>query len=300
MGGDIDLTQLNELNKKDRTVHWLNTHQAVNLSCIHCQEGLNLEENSLVCVNGHRFDMAKQGYFFMAKKASNTKYDSSLFNSRREIILNTKLYQPLHEYIGQYLREHHGKDISMIDAGSGEGSHLWQISRQVKENEYSLIGIDLAKSAIQAATDYNGHMLSMIADLAELPVADQQIDIVFSIFSPSNYSEFDRILKPSGELIKIIPNSGYLQEIRQALMDMEIGNIHPYSNEDVIEVFKTHYPDAKMKEIKATQKLTRSQLEDLVVMTPLTWQLSDEERQTLLTKLDGFITLDVPVLHGKN
>ena len=34
---------------------------------------------------------------------------------------------------------------------------------------------------------------------------------------------------------------------------MEIGNIHPYSNEDVIEVFKTHYPDAKMKEIKATQ-----------------------------------------------
>ncbi len=300
MGGDIDLTQLNELNKKDRTVHWLNTHQAVNLSCIHCQEGLNLEENSLVCVNGHRFDMAKQGYFFMAKKASNTKYDSSLFNSRREIILNTKLYQPLHEYIGQYLREHHGKDISMIDAGSGEGSHLWQISRQVKENEYSLIGIDLAKSAIQAATDYNGHMLSMIADLAELPVADQQIDIVFSIFSPSNYSEFDRILKPSGELIKIIPNSGYLQEIRQALMDMEIGNIHPYSNEDVIEVFKTHYPDAKMKEIKATQKLTRSQLEDLVVMTPLTWQLSDEERQTLLTKLDGFITLDVTVLHGKN
>ena len=300
MGGDIDLTQLNELNKKDRTVHWLNTHQAVNLSCIHCQEGLNLEENSLVCVSGHRFDMAKQGYFFMAKKASNTKYDSSLFNSRREIILNTKLYQPLHEYIGQYLREHHGKDISMIDAGSGEGSHLWQISRQVKENEYSLIGIDLAKSAIQAATDYNGHMLSMIADLAELPVADQQIDIVFSIFSPSNYSEFDRILKPSGELIKIIPNSGYLQEIRQALMDMEIGNIHPYSNEDVIEVFKTHYPDAKMKEIKATQKLTRSQLEDLVVMTPLTWQLSDEERQTLLTKLDGFITLDVTVLHGKN
>lgn len=300
MGGDIDLTQLNELNKKDRTVHWLNTHQAVNLSCIHCQEGLNLEENSLVCMSGHRFDMAKQGYFFMAKKASNTKYDSSLFNSRREIILNTKLYQPLHEYIGQYLREHHGKDISMIDAGSGEGSHLWQISRQVKENEYSLIGIDLAKSAIQAATDYNGHMLSMIADLAELPVADQQIDIVFSIFSPSNYSEFDRILKPSGELIKIIPNSGYLQEIRQALMDMEIGNIHPYSNEDVIEVFKTHYPDAKMKEIKATQKLTRSQLEDLVVMTPLTWQLSDEERQTLLTKLDGFITLDVTVLHGKN
>src|SRR5699024_8841178 len=300
MGGDIDLTQLNELNKKDRTVHWLNTHQAVNLSCIHCQEGLNLEENSLVCVNGHRFDMAKQGYFFMAKKASNTKYDSSLFNSRREIILNTKLYQPLHEYIGQYLREHHGKDISMIDAGSGEGSHLWQISRQVKENEYSLIGIDLAKSAIQAATDYNGHMLSMIADLAELPVADQQIDIVCSIFSPSNYSEFDRIVKPSGELIKIIPNSGYLQEIRQALMDMEIGNIHPYSNEDVIEVFKTHYPDAKMKEIKATQKLTRSQLEDLVVMTPLTWQLSDEERQTLLTKLDGFITLDVTVLHGKN
>lgn len=298
MGGKVVMTQLNELNKKDRTVHWLNTHQAVNLSCIHCQEALELDSHSLVCTNGHRFDMAKQGYFFMARKASNTKYDASLFHSRREIILNTKLYRPLHEYIGQYLDGNYQKDISMIDAGSGEGSHLWQMSRQVKDNEYRLIGVDLAKSAIQAATDYNGHMLSMIADLAELPVADQQIDIIFSIFSPSNYSEFERILKPEGELIKIIPNSGYLQEIRQALIDMEIGNIHPYSNEDVIEVFKTHYPEAKIKEIKATQKLTDSQLEDLVVMTPLTWQLSDEERQTLLTKLDGFITLDVTVLHG--
>lgn len=299
MGGNTIIMELNELNKKDRTLHWLKEHQQINLSCIHCHEDLQLDINSLVCANGHRFDMAKQGYFFMAKKTTNTKYDTSLFSSRREIILNTELYRPLHEYIGQYLKDNYSNDVSMIDAGSGEGSHLWQMTRQVEENQYSLISVDLAKSAIQAATDYNGHMLSMIADLAELPVANHQLDIVLSIFSPSNYAEFERILKPRGELIKIIPNSGYLQEIRQALIDMNIGNIHPYSNEDVIDVFKTHYQNVTMKEIKASQTLTSSQLEDLIVMTPLTWQLTEEERQTLLAKLNGVITLDVTVLHGK-
>lgn len=291
--------ELNELNKKDRTLHWLKAHSHVQLCCIHCGQPLDVDGNDLICAHNHRFDMAKQGYYFMAKRTSNTKYDASLFTSRRDIILNTGLYHQLHDYLGEYLKESFPLDASMIDAGSGEGSHLWQIAKEVPGQNYSLIGVDLAKSAIQAATDYNGYMLSMIADLAELPVSDGQLDIVFSIFSPSNYAEFERILKPEGELIKIIPNSGYLQEIRNTLIDMEIGNIHPYSNDDVVEVFREHYPNMTAQVITEEVELTPSQLADLVVMTPLTWQLSDSQHAELLERLDGKITLDVTVLHGK-
>lgn len=290
--------ELNELNKKDRTLYWLKSNEHIQLGCIHCLNPLETDGNHLVCVNNHRFDMAKQGYYFMAKRTSNTKYDTSLFESRREIILKTDLYRPLHDYLSTYLKENFSLNASILDAGSGEGSHLRRLSQMVEGQNYSLIGVDLAKSAIQAATDYNGYMLSMIADLAELPVVDSQLDIIFSIFSPSNYSEFERILKDKGELIKIIPNSGYLKEIRETLIEMEIGNIHPYSNDDVIEVFQSHYPNMTAQVITESVELTPSQIADLVVMTPLTWQLSEEERLELLERLSGTITLDVTVLHG--
>lgn len=75
----------------------------------------------------------------------------------------------------------------------------------VNEDEMlDLVGGGLSKSAIQAALDYNGYMLLMIASLAELPIANQQIDVVLPIFSPSNYAEFERILKPGGELVSIL------------------------------------------------------------------------------------------------
>lgn len=291
--------QLHEMTKKNRTKHWLEENPDLELSCIHCQESLALQGESLVCSNNHRFDMAKQGYYFMAKKASATKYDQSLFQARREIILQTDLYRPLHQYLADYLKANLPLDAKILDAGSGEASHLWQIKELVAEENYALIATDLAKDAIQVATDYNGYILPVISDLAELPLKGHQLDLVLSIFSPSNYAEFERVLKKEGQLIKVVPNSGYIQEIRQTLIDMEVGDIHPYSNEDVVSIFKKHYKDCHIEEIDHRVQLTDSQLEQLVTMTPLTWQLTEDQEQELLSRLDGTITLDVSVLIGK-
>lgn len=99
-------------------------------------------------------------------------------------------------------------------------------------------------------------------------------------------------------MIKVIPNSGYLEELREDWMAMQIGHIHTYSNEDVKEVFKAHYPNTKIKWIKARQTLFSSELEDLIVLTPLTWQLTENERINLLERLTDSMTLDVTILHG--
>ncbi len=57
----------------------------------------------------------------------------------------------------------------------------------------------------------------MIGDLANLPLLDNSIDILLNLLSPANYQEFARVLKPGGLLIKVIPGSEYLKEVRQAL-----------------------------------------------------------------------------------
>lgn len=291
--------EIHEMTKKDRTKNWLDNHSNLELACIHCHESLDLQGERLVCSNQHSFDMAKQGYYFMASKGNSTRYDHSLFQARREIILHTDLYRPLHQFIAEYLQANTALNASILDAGSGEASHLWQIKELVHDEDYSLLATDLARGAIQVATDYNGYILPLVADLAELPIKDQQIDVILSIFSPSNYAEFERVLTTHGQLIKVVPNAGYLQEIRQALIDMSVGNIHPYSNQDVVNIFKQHYPSHHIEVIQDTIQLTDQQMRQLVKMTPLTWQLNAKQEQELLGHLGGSISLDVSVLIGK-
>lgn len=75
-----------------------------------------------------------------------------------------------------------------------------------------------------------------VADLRRLPFADQSFDSVVEIFSPSDYGEFKRVLKPGGRLIKVIPNAEYLVELRQLLYPS--GEHAKYDNSNVIDLFK--------------------------------------------------------------
>lgn len=47
-----------------------------------------------------------------------------------------------------------------------------------------------------------------------MPFASNHFSDVINILSPSNYQEFKRVLKPQGQIIKVMPNANYLQELR--------------------------------------------------------------------------------------
>lgn len=289
----LDLTSM---NKRDRTLHWFKQTNEVHFQCIHCQETLTLIGKHLICPNAHQFDMNKQGYFFLAHKSMSNRYDQALFSSRRLIITQTALYQRLHQRIVQLLNdEDASKPLAILDAGSGEGSHLQALNSQLPTHS-ELIGIDLAKAGIQLASDYNGHMLSLVADLTHLPFGNQQFDAILSILSPANYEEFNRVLKSTGKLIKIVPNSGYLKEIRSRLVALGYLEDENYDNALIIESFMNHYPNATIEMIHDKVDLTKEQMQALIDMTPLTWRLSDEQRKDLLNSLELQITLDMTLL----
>ncbi|MDZ7835836.1 MAG: hypothetical protein U5K84_11455 [Alkalibacterium sp.] len=48
--------------------------------------------------------------------------------------------------------------------------------------------------------------------------------------SPSNYEEFDRLLKPGGRVIKVIPGEDYLKELRALQPGRQAGS---HSNKEV-------------------------------------------------------------------
>lgn len=290
---------LTSMSKSDRTLHWFEHTKAIQLQCIHCQERLTLTEKSLTCINGHQFDMSKQGYYFLAHKSMSNRYDQALFSARRLIITKSPLYHKLHQRLTELINQESKVPLTILDAGSGEGSHLQQL-KQSLPSDSQLVGIDLAKAGIQLASDYNGNILSLVADLTELPFADQQFDVILSILSPANYDEFNRVLKSKGQLVKILPNVGYLKEIRNKLAEFGHLQDDAYDNTAIIRTFLKHYPNAQQERIQTCVQLTTEQMHALIEMTPLTWRLTDEQRISLQKSLGTEITLDVTLLIHNN
>lgn len=288
------------LSKRERTIEWLKDH-SISLQCIHCKQELIADiEGNLRCSNNHQFDLARQGYYFLAKRAMREKkYDAELFRSRRRVIQELQLYRELHRFIAHYIetRSSNGHPLTVVDLGCGEGSHLYQLVKLLPQQPLQAVGVDLAKSGIQLATDYNADFLPIVGDLAAVPMADRQVDLAISMLSPINYHEVERLLAPGGQMMKIVPNSEYLKEIREVMI-YHGWEIEPYSNQDVIEHFLERYPQAQSYSIRDHVSIgdDLGLKEALVAMTPLTWQFDERMKQHIAQNLPSLITLDLTVM----
>lgn len=284
-----------KISKRNQAIDWLTSH-SVPWQCLHCDQGLSLQDQSLSCPNGHRFDLSRQGYVNLSQTNHPSHYDQDLFVLRREIILNSPFYAILHQHLRKLVEESSLQRV--LDAGCGEGSHLHHLS-QVLAPSVTLIGVDIAKEGIQLATDFNQSQFSLVADLAQLPFQAQTFDLILSILSPANYEEFHRVLKDTGRLIKVIPNSTYLQELRIAIARILNQPEEIYSNQDVEAVFRSHFSSVNYYDLHQVVPLTLTQRQQLIQMTPLTWRLSDAQKIDLLADLPSEITLDLRILVGE-
>ena len=75
---------------------------------------------------------------------------------------------------------------------------------------------DISKEAVRLAARGQSEASFFAADLKNIPVADHSCDVLLDVFTPANYAEFGRVLKPGGVVMKLAPRSGYLRELREA------------------------------------------------------------------------------------
>lgn len=255
-------------------------------SCPICKESMSVNDNGHVeCGNHHSFDIAKQGYVNFMIKPSASMYSKSLFDSRQEII-NSGLYNPIQKTIAQYI----GNNVkTILDTGCGEGSHLERICEHLNQ-QLVAVGIDISKEGIQAAAKYYENKIWCVGDLANSPYKENSFDIILNILSPANYDEFNRLLKPNGKVIKVVPQSGYLKEIRkQAFANSEKES---YTNEQTVERFKEKFINVQQERITYTMPLDEHLVPKLLEMTPLGWHLDND------LSLNE-ITIDLEILIGE-
>ncbi|HQE05776.1 MAG: methyltransferase domain-containing protein [Tepidanaerobacteraceae bacterium] len=271
--------------------------------CPVCGNEMNIADSqSLVCINRHSFDLSRQGYVNLLLKANKSKYDKDMLESRN-IISKSGFFDPMLEQISSLVLRQISPNPSssafVLDAGCGEGSHLSRIlsmTRNKSRAKLQAVGIDISKEGIRIAARDNIEIIWCVADLAKLPFKDKQFDVILNVLSPASYTEFDRVLKDTGILIKVVPESGYLIQLRNIFFDRT--DKEAYSNEKVIKLFTENFHLIENQRLSYEVELDETSLYHLLNMTPLTWNVDKEKMQKVNNMRISRITADFRILCG--
>ena len=277
------------LKKIERGTMFIQTQSDL-FRCPTCHQMMHTQEKALVCLEGHRFDVSKKGTLYFLNHQIKTDYDREMFEHRRKLIVHG-MYQPLLDLLQPFCQNQR-----ILDVGCGEGSFLQQLNEQA--TLLPSVGFDISKEGIYLASDYGENVFWCVADLTNLPFQEDRFTTILNIFSPSNYQEFQRVLVDGGQLIKVVPRSGYLKELRAAFYPEDEKKQH-YSNQAVVEKFQETFRESERQTLTYVFDIPESCQLSLLEMSPLEWGVSMEIKETLQKKPLKRITIDLDILIGR-
>lgn len=250
--------------------------------CPKCSIPAKIADKSIVCEVNHRYDFSKKGYIHLINNYTATKYSEELFEARK-IIFEEGFYKPVLDKVAGLL-EKYANDV-ILDIGCGEGYYIREL-KEIFPKKY-FYGLDNSKDAIELAVKMDKNNPYMLANLANLPFRDNSVSCILNILTPANYSEFFRVIKDKGVIIKVIPTSEYLKEIRQIVGKMD------YKNDETIKLIGNTAEIVEKINVSKTYKLTEEIAAKFLRMTPLTFSkdISKEDIAALKS-----ITIDLDIL----
>jgi 23S rRNA (guanine745-N1)-methyltransferase len=254
-------------------------------ACPVCGGELSVTETSLICPDGHRFDLAKKGTVNFLNAPVATEYTEEMLAARRRV-LQAGFFDPFLSAMAAQITP----TDRVLDIGCGEGTPTAKLT---PANGLA-VGFDISAPAIKLAGALDSPAVFCVADLAHLPFMDDSFTAITDIFSPGAYKEFERVLRPGGHIYKIIPASGYLRELRQGLY---AGTPKAtYDNSKVLTHFLERYPNATQQPISYDFTADAALFADIVRMTPLSWQAPADKREALLANPPASIHVDVVLM----
>jgi len=273
------------------------------LQCPVCRQPLLISANGYQCAAGHSFDAARQGYVNLLlahKKHSKVPGDDPDMVQSRRRFLDLGYYQQVSDTIntavsGALAGLQPSSSCNLLDAGCGEGFYLQRLKAALDHSSqaYPPItyhGVDVAKFAVRQATQRDRGMAWFVASINDLPILDGSLDLLLSVFSPTNILEFARILKPSGSLVFASPGPRHLNGLREIIYPVT----REHEESSITEKAKEHFSSATVARINYPILLKNPQeIMDLLAMTPYYWNI-DQPTKAKVAALDH-LALDVDV-----
>ena len=233
----------------------------------------------LQCQNGHSFDRAREGYVNLLpanKKRSREPGDNALMVAARRRVHDAGAYQPLAHAMVTVLANLDGvADGSILVLGCGEGYYAGYLGEQVPAA--SLLGIDVAKSAVRLAAKRYSRVGFAVASAFAVPLAAGSLGSAVSVFAPAAPGELQRLLPAGGVYLKVTPAPMHLWSLREALY----ASPRPHTEEAVLV---PGFSPVNTSTVRFTLSAGQALLADIVAMTPFAYRGQREKRLALLQR----------------
>jgi len=242
--------------------------------CPLCREPLDRQARVWRCAGNHSFDVAREGYVNLLPvqhKHSREPGDSAEMVAARREFLQAGHYQPLRQALVELLRPLGAG--SLLDLGCGEG---WYTSA-LPEVAAEVIGLDIAKPAIQAAAKRHRGITWLVGSSAHLPLPDSGLDLVCSLFTPLQLTEVQRVLRPGGHFLLATPAPEHLWTLRERLFE----EVRPHQPDKFLAGFEAQFELRTRQELGFALGLGQADLRRLLAMTPYAWKAKPERRAAL-------------------
>jgi 23S rRNA (guanine745-N1)-methyltransferase len=252
-------------------------------------------------VNGHVFDIARQGHVNLLlsqhRHSKDPGYSREMIAGRRDFF-DAGHYQSLADdvaaLVAGYLPPGDTPRL-VLDAGCGEGYYLRRLRALLGTEDplagTILCGLDISKHAVRVAARRDPQGLYAVAGTYRMPVLPERVDVLLTHFSPVSAADFRRVLRPSGVVLVGGPGERHLFSLKQLLYDTAAAHepTDTLAGGAGFTLVATH---------RIRHPLTLrgpGQVANLLRMTPYYWSV-DAAKQARLADLDGLDTeIDVVV-----
>ena len=246
----------------------------MDLVCPVCGEKLNQEGKRFACGAKHSFDMARQGYLNLLvvqqKHSRNPGDTREQVLSRREF-LEAGYYAPIVDTLMETARELdvHGQ---ILDVGCGEGYYSARLADAL---ESPLLGLDISKEAVRcAAAKYKGKQW-LCATAAHIPVEDESVSLLTSLFAVTLPEEFHRVLKQDGWYFQVLAAQDHLLGLKGIIYDQL-----NFKEKDTVPQL-SGFSLVKSVPIRFSFTVAGKQVQNLFSMTPHVFRIGKEGAKRL-------------------
>lgn len=272
------------------------------LECPLCGGAFTVESGGLRCPDGHRFDIAKQGYVsVLGGRSAALRADTSPMVAARSRVHDAAFFDPVVDALVRHAVEESASLPAplVLDAGAGAGHYLravlagldgaWDRTSEAARG----IGIDLSKYCARAIARGNPPAPAVVADLwSRLPIADDAASIMLSVFAPRNAGEFARVLHPDGTLLVVTPTVDHLAEL---IEPMGMISVDPTKPDRLRAGLEGRFTVVRESPVRYTVDVDAQLAGDLMAMGPSAFHTDEDDIRSRARSFAGDGTSEVTV-----
>lgn len=239
------------------------------LLCPICGEVLTKQDRSYRCENRHSFDIARQGHVNLLpvqNKRSLNPGDTAQQVAGRRTFLDGGFYAPIRDALCRLAKDY-GCTGPILDVGCGEGYYSAALADALQGE---LLGLDISKEAVRYAAGRYKSARWICASAARLPVKDQSVGLLTSLFALTVPEEFSRVLRQDGAYIQVLAAEDHLLGLKNIIYP-ELHHKEKFTTPDL-----AGFRLAESRKLQFTFTVAGEQVQNLLSMTPHVYRIGKE------------------------